>query len=113
MLIARTWRGETPVDKADAYFEYLRRTGLTDYRRAPGNQGVLVERRVDGDRVIFILTSFWESLDAIRAFAGDDYERARYYPADDDFLLFRETFVSHGEIAFHDLSLGSADTPRP
>jgi heme-degrading monooxygenase HmoA len=108
MLIARTWRGETPADKADAYLEYLHRTGLADFRRSLGNRGVLVERRIEKDRAVFILTSFWESFDAIRAFAGDDYERARYYPADDDFLLVRETFVSHGEIVFHDLALASA-----
>jgi hypothetical protein len=37
-------------------------------------------------------------VDAIRRFAGDDYERARYYPEDDEFLVEREPFVTHHEV---------------
>ena len=43
-------------------------------------------RRTLGDQTEFITLSFWDSLDAVRAFAGDDYERAVYYPADTAFL---------------------------
>ena len=103
MLIARVWRGETLATQADAYLAFLHRSGLRDYRQTPGNCGVLVERQIIGDRARFVLTSFWESFDAIRAFAGDEYERARYYPEDDEFLLTREQFVSHGEVLFHDV----------
>jgi hypothetical protein len=44
------------------------------------------------------LTTFWESFDAIRAFAGADYERARYYPEDDEYLLEREPHVTHYDV---------------
>ena len=97
-MIARTWHGRVPAAKADAYLDYLKDTGLADYARTPGNRGVQVLRRVDGDVAHFVLTSFWDSLDAVRAFAGDDVERARYYPADDDFLLEREPRVAHHEV---------------
>jgi len=46
----------------------------------------------------FLLLTLWESLDAIRAFAGEDYDRARYYPEDDDYLLEREPFVVHYDV---------------
>ena len=97
-MIARTWHGRVPAAKAEAYHDYLRRTGLSDYAATPGNLGILVLRRTEGDVTHFTLTTFWESLDAIRRFAGDDYERARYYPEDDEFLLEREAFVVHHEV---------------
>jgi heme-degrading monooxygenase HmoA len=96
--IVRRWRGETPAAKADAYTAYLERTGVRDTRATPGNRGVMVLRRVVGDRASFEFLSFWESRDAIAAFAGDDIERARYYPKDDAFLLGRELTVDHFEL---------------
>src|SRR5580765_6509672 len=97
-MIARAWRGRVPAAKADAYYAYLLATGLADYQRTPGNRGVWVFRRTEGDVTHFLLTTLWDSYDAIRAFAGADYERARYYPEDDDFLLEREPLVVHYEV---------------
>jgi heme-degrading monooxygenase HmoA len=97
-MIARTWHGRVPAAKADTYHEYLLRTGVGDYASTPGNRGVHVLRRVEGEVAHFLLITFWESWDAIRRFAGEDSERARYYPEDDDFLLEREPFVIHYEV---------------
>lgn len=97
-MIGRTWHGRVPTEKADAYYTYLQRTGLSDYVKTPGNRGVYVLRRTDGQVTHFLLLTFWDSLDAIRAFAGDEYERARYYPEDDEFLLEREPYVSHYDV---------------
>jgi heme-degrading monooxygenase HmoA len=97
-MIARAWRGRVPAAKADAYYAYLLATGLADYQRTPGNRGVWVFRRTEGDVTHFLLTTLWDSYDAIRAFAGADYERARYYPEDDDFLLEREPLVVHYDV---------------
>jgi len=96
-MIARTWHGRVPASKADSYYAYLLRTGLADYRASPGNRGVLVQRRFEGDVAHFLLTTLWDSVEAIKRFAGEDYEAARYYPEDDDYLLERETFVTHAE----------------
>lgn len=109
-MIARRWHGRVPATKADAYFEYLNRTGLADYRAIPGNRGVLVERRTDGDVTHFTLTSFWDSYEAIVRFAGNDYEAARYYPEDDAYLLERELHVEHAEVLLMALD---ADIQRP
>jgi heme-degrading monooxygenase HmoA len=94
-----------PTEKADAYYEYLQRTGLADYASTPGNQGVFVLRRNEGVVTHFLLLTLWESFDAIKAFAGPEYERAQYYPEDDDYLLEREPLVMHYEV------LGSSGAP--
>lgn len=97
-MIARTWHGRVPASRADAYEAYLERTGLADYRTTPGNRGVLALRRDEGDVTHFVLTTMWDSMAAIRLFAGDDVARARYYPEDDDYLLEREPFVVHHDV---------------
>ncbi len=97
-MIARSWHGRVATSKADEYYAYLLRTGLSDYRATPGNLGVYVFRRSEGAITHYLLTTLWESYDAIRAFAGPDYERARYYPEDDEYLLEREPLVTHYEV---------------
>ncbi len=51
MMIARTWHGAVPSEKADAYYELLLRSGVPDYRATEGNRGVLVLRRFEGDTI--------------------------------------------------------------
>ena len=99
MTIARIWHGITRASDPETYMGYLNRTGLPDYRATPGNQGVTVLRRIEGDVAHFTLISYWESLDSIRAFAGDDLEVARYYSEDEAFLLEKEPYVTHHEVA--------------
>jgi heme-degrading monooxygenase HmoA len=99
-MIARTWRGTTRARDADAYLQYLHATGFPGYSATPGNQGVLALRRVEGDRAEFLLITLWDSHEAIRRFAGDDPERAVFYPEDDRFLVARGERVSHYEVVF-------------
>lgn len=102
-MIARIWHGRVPAPKADAYVDVLHQTGLRDYGKTPGNRGTFVFRRTEGDVVHFETLTLWESLSAINAFAGDDHERARYYPEDEGFLLEKEPFVRHHEVCFAEL----------
>ena len=81
-LIARTWRGWTRPDDSDAYLDYVERTGGRAARETPGNRGFYILRREDGDRIEFVTMSLWDSLDAIRAFAGDNLEVV-FYDEDD------------------------------
>ena len=97
-MIARIWRGRTPAAKGDAYVEYLLATGLRDYAAVPGNRGVRVLRRTEGEVAEFLVLSFWESMEAVRGFAGDDVEAAVSYPEDDRYLLEREPTVAHYEV---------------
>ena len=97
-MIARVWHGMVSEDKADEYLDYVNRTGEPGLRSTPGNLGVLVLRRVEQGRVHFLLTSFWESYDAITKFAGSDIEVARYYPEDEAYLFKLEPKVTHHEV---------------
>lgn len=107
--IARIWRGRVPAHRSDEYLAYLRSTGLTEYAATPGNRGVHVLRRTQGEVTEFALLTFWESMDAVRRFAGDEPERARYYPEDARFLLEMPDRVEHWEL----VSAASGPMPRP
>jgi heme-degrading monooxygenase HmoA len=97
-MIARIWRGITREADKDTYFEYLQKTGLKEYASIPGNQGVWVLRRVHDGKSEFTLISLWDSWDAIKAFAGPEYENAVYYPEDKKFLLELDPHVTHYEV---------------
>ena len=97
-LIARIWHGVTHAARADEYAAYLERTGARECRATPGNRGVYVLRRIKQDRAEFTFISLWDSFEAIRRFAGEDYEKAHYYPEDRDFLVELEPFVDHYEV---------------
>jgi heme-degrading monooxygenase HmoA len=97
-MIARTWRGATAAADAEAYLEYLRRTGLAEYAATPGSRGTFALRRMVDGRAEFLLVSLWESEDAVRRFAGDDIGRAVFYPEDDRFLVDRDHHVDHFDV---------------
>ncbi len=98
-MIARVWTGAVRRADADAYAAYIGETGLADYAGTAGNRGAWLLRRDAGDRTEFVTFTLWESLDAIRGFAGDDIEKAVYYPEDDRYLIERGPTVSHYEVA--------------
>lgn len=97
-MIARTWHGAVPEEKADEYHEVLLRTGVADYKSTPGNQGVYVMRRIEGGLAHFLVLTLWDSWEAITAFAGDDADRARYYEEDMAHLVELESHVKHYEV---------------
>lgn len=95
-VILRRWSARIrTTDEAD-YVAYISGTGLDDYRTTPGNLGAQMLMRTLGNGETEVTTlSWWESIDAIAAFAGSDIDRARYYPEDDRFLLTRPDHVEH------------------
>jgi heme-degrading monooxygenase HmoA len=97
-MIARLWHGRVPSEKAEAYHSFLLRTGLKDYAAIAGNKGVFLLKKEDGPVTHFNTLTFWDSYAAIREFAGDDYEKAKYYPGDKDFLLEFEPLVAHFDV---------------
>ncbi len=97
-MIARLWHGRTPTDKADEYLAFLLARAIPDYASTPGNVTAQILRREEGDVTHFITLTHWESLESIRAFAGNDVSRAKYYPEDAGYLLEFEPTVAHYEV---------------
>jgi heme-degrading monooxygenase HmoA len=112
--VLRSWWGATAAEDADAYGRYLALTGMMAFRRAPGCRGGWTLRRVDGDRADFLVLSLWDSLDAVRGFAGEDTERAVFYPEDERYLVARDERVEHWEVVqggtFGGAPTGSGET---
>jgi hypothetical protein len=102
-VIVRTWKGATRDVDADRYIEYMQQTGLKEYRQTTGNLGAFILHRPAGDKAEFIFVSFWDSIDAVRRFAGEGHERAVFYPQDDDFLIDRDLHVDHYNLAGGDV----------
>lgn len=93
--VARMWRGEVPLARAEEYQAYLSTEGLAKLRSIPRNQGVQMFRRTVGDREEFVVISYWPDENAIRAYAGDDVLRARLMPRDPEFLINPDANVRH------------------
>ena len=98
-MIARLWHGRVLSENAEAYHQFLVESGLKDFTTTPGNRGYILLKKVDeGNITHFYTLSLWENMEAIKGFAGEDVQKARYYPGDADYLLEFETFVSHLEV---------------
>jgi len=97
-MIARCWHGRVPAAKAAAYHQYLIATGLKDYASIIGNRSASLLKKEEGEITHFYTLTFWDDIDAIKRFAGEEYEKARYYPEDKDYLLEFEPLVTHYEV---------------
>jgi heme-degrading monooxygenase HmoA len=97
-VIARIWFGRTKAEDYDAYLEYLEESGVAALNDTAGNRGVMVLRRLDGDEAEFGVVSLWDSLDDVKAFAGEDVDVARYFPDDERFLLEFTPKLKHFEV---------------
>ena len=79
-MIARLWHGWTAPENADAYEEFLRTKMFPSIHRVPGYLGADLLRGENGDEVAFVTITRFESLESVRAFAGEDYEQAVIEP---------------------------------
>jgi heme-degrading monooxygenase HmoA len=100
-MIARIWSGTVRSTDADHYADYIRDTGFAEYGNTPGNRGAWLLRRDDRDdgTTEFITLSLWDTVDAIRAFAGEDIEAAVLYPEDERYLIDGGTHIRHYDVA--------------
>jgi heme-degrading monooxygenase HmoA len=88
------------TDRAGEYVGYIGRTGIVEYRQTPGNLGAQMwTRDLGGGRTEVVTVSWWESAEDIRGFAGDDIDQAVFYPEDDQYLIERDTTVTHYQVA--------------
>jgi heme-degrading monooxygenase HmoA len=97
-VIARVWTGEVRRANAETYADYIRETGFGEYGETAGNRGAWLLRRDDGEATCFVALSLWDSLDAVRGFAGDDVEAAVLYPEDERYLRPGSSSITHYEV---------------
>ena len=101
-VIARIWHGRTKTSKADEYYEYLKEAGIKKIQGITGNLGVQVLRRTDKEITEFTVISYWDSMDAIRRFAGNDVEKTHNLPKDPEYLLELEPTVKHYDVVLNE-----------
>jgi len=98
-MITRLWRGWTAARNADAYEAFLLTDLFPQLRELPGFEGADVLRRPDGDEVAFVTLTRFATLDAVRAFAGEDYETAVIEPTALALLAHYDERAQHFETA--------------
>lgn len=106
--IARVWHGRTTNAKADEYTRYLGEA-VKKFRTLPGNLGYQVMRETVGDETHFMVISYWESRDAIHAFAGEDIRKVHSLPRDPELLIEVEPTVMNYDL----LTLDAGPSPKP
>jgi len=97
-MIARIWHGTTKAEHYEAYTDFMKLVAIPDYKKTSGFIKLSFLRRLEGDIAHFNLITYWKNLEVIKNFAGDDYEIAKYYPRDKDYLLEFEEKVIHYEV---------------
>jgi heme-degrading monooxygenase HmoA len=105
-MIARMWRGSAIRERADDYVKHLQQSVIPELRQIDGFKGVYLLRRDSSDSVEFVVLTLWESMDAIRKFAGENPEVAVVAPAAR--ALFREY---DAEVKHFEIALNLEDTP--
>ena len=96
-MITRIWHGRTKKSDAEKYREFVVETGISDYKSVNGNLGAQIWQRDEGDITHICTVSWWRDYESIKAFAGEDYEKAKYYEEDKRYLLEFEPKVMHYE----------------
>jgi len=111
-MIARVWRAIAAPGNAPAYRDHLERVVLPQLRTLPGFMGVTLMQRERDDQIELVVSSRWESMAAVRAFAGNSPERAVVEPAARSVLVGFDQTVSHYQVSFeagrHDVGAISA-----
>lgn len=99
-MIARLWHGWTTQDNADRYEALLRDDIFLAIasRHIPGFHRIQLLRRAHGTEIEFVTIMEFESLEAVRAFAGDDYEAAVVPPKAQSVLTRFDARSQHFEI---------------
>ena len=101
VMIARHWRGWTKTSDAGEYEELLKAKVLPGLKSIAGYKGGYVLRNDGPGESEFVVINFFESLDAVRAFAGDNYTVAVFEPEAKQLLSRAEPHAAHYEVRVH------------
>jgi heme-degrading monooxygenase HmoA len=101
-IVAREWKGRVAPARADEYYAYLH-AGVQKMRAIAGYVGVEILRRDEPSAVGFTVISYWETREAIKAYAGEDIEKPHHLPRDREMLLELPERVLHYDVTYTDL----------
>jgi heme-degrading monooxygenase HmoA len=79
-MVIREWRGRAIAAEADAYPRHFHDQVLPGLRDVPGFLGASLSRRSLGERIEFLVLTRWQSIEAVRGFAGDNVSHAIVEP---------------------------------
>jgi len=94
-MMVRIWHGRTKTADAEAYRQFVIDTGIKEYTSVEGNLGAQIWQQKEGDITHIWTVSWWKDIESIKAFAGDEIEKAKYYDEDREYLLVFEPTVAH------------------
>lgn len=97
-MIVRSWRGYGAVAEAEAYPQHLLQSVRPKLERLPGFRGLYLLRRRELDEIEFLVLTLWESMDAVRAFAGEQPELAVVEAGARAALVRFDNTVGHYEV---------------
>ena len=97
-MIARIWHGTTKVEDYEEYTAFMKSEAIPDYQKTEGFVKLTFLRNIKDNIGHFTLITYWKDLEVIKNFAGEDFEKAKYYPKDENYLLEFEKEVSHHEV---------------
>lgn len=97
-MIGRIWHGKTNKSDFESYSNFLKEIAIPDYKKTEGFKGFAFLRSIKNNEAHFNLITYWHNLESIKNFAGQDFEKAKYYPEDKSFLLEFEEKVEHHEV---------------
>jgi len=97
-MYCREWKARCPKNKEKSFIKYLYQTGVKDTSETPGFKGAQILSRDIGNKIEITLNSYWESLESIKVFAGENIHVAKLYPEDSKYELEPDTFVNHYQV---------------
>lgn len=93
--IARIWQGKTSAATTQEYVELAKQFCVKTAIATPGNLGVTVLHRTDGDITYHTFVSFWKNMDAVKRYAGEDYQKPVFFVNEQALLLESQGQVEH------------------
>ena len=97
-MIARHWRGWTRAKDADGYEQFLKQKVLPGLQSIEGYRGGYILRSDSADESEFVVINLFDSLDAVKRFAGEDYTVPVFEPEAKAFLSRIEPVANHYEV---------------
>lgn len=100
-MILRMWRAQSILENADRYIQHATKTVFPALRTIKGHRGAYLLRRTVGDTVELVVLTLWDSMHAVRKFAGAEPDRAVVEPEARAALTSFDDSVTHFEVVYH------------